>query len=745
MNALEEVQDHQEDMVRVNRDAPSFEIKYIGCDERDVDNFIDNWITRSNISINFKIEERTNATIGANVKRLKRTIRKPSRRGSGSDDSDDDDDGPPSQDGLELRLEIDNKKHIVTRLYACFDDDYTVFVLTTEKALARLRDNLSDILNRTARSRTASQLKSSFVPTKLFTQNIVMTYKVLYAAFGIDELILNTRYEWHSFDVAWWMVNNCPNRGYNNCNSSLSLVAKTKWAMKYHHFLYPSSSKKKSSARRSPVAGPSSGARGLDEYMKFKDIVKSGKTAILRPLIEEILGALSERDQLDAYSRAEIPSRLTMAQTMVHGIGLNMKCMRSELNLYEDLTSQLTNIAQKYYAKSNIQLTNIRHVARVLYEDLDLKKFLLDRVTNSDISKDPTNSEILKLLTSFHPFPQLVIDFRRICKALEALQSVNTHARFNNELNMMRVFGQCDFWQLTGRVSMHDPDLFLVNRSFSVTIPSHAGRPPEEVYCSPRKCFVPTSGWILVAADYSQLELRLLAHFSDEKNLLEILNQSLESDESPEEVSNKRLDSDVFKTVASKVYQQPISEITNSQRQHAKQISYGIIYGMGDRTLANHLLLDVQGAKKFKEEFFKAFPRIQSYTEELVEECERNGYVESLLGRRRTIEGIKSEHSSIKSRAKRVAINTRIQSSASDIIKLAMSNFNERLLEDFRNEARLVLEMHDELIYELNPVVLQDFAKSLKSTMETIATTQSLRVKLLVNLRKGEDWAQLGS
>lgn len=731
MNAPEEFRNHPDDMVRVSKDAPSFEIKYIGSDERDVDDFIDSWITQSNISINFKIKEQTNVAIGASVKRAKR--RKSPCRGTKSDDSDDDvNDESQPHEGLALRLEIDNKKHVVTRLYACFDDDYTVFILSSSKALIRLRDNLSDMLNKTAKFRKASQLKSNFVPTKLYTQNIVMTYKVLYAAFGIDEVILNTRYEWHSFDVAWWMVNNCPNRGYNNCNSSLSLVAKTKWAMKYHHFLYPSSSKKKS-GRRSPVAGPSTGARGLDEYMKFKDIVKSGKTAILRPLIEEILDTLAERYQLHAYSRAEIPSRLVMAQTMIHGMGLDMKIMRSELTLYEDLSAQLTNIAQKYYARSTVVLTNIRQVARVLYEDLDLKKHLLNHSTNSDISKDPTNSEILGILAEYHPFPKLVQDFRKIAKAMEALQSANTHARFNSDLAMMRVFGHCDFWQLTGRVSMHDPDLFLINRNFTVTIPAHARRSEETVDCGPRGCFVPVPGWILVAADYSQLELRLLAHFSDEKNLLEILNRSPDSEENY----------DVFKKVASRVYQQPSDKITSSQRQHAKQICYGIIYGMGNRTLANHLLVDVERANEFKSEFFAAFPGIQSYTEKLVEECEKDGFVESLLGRRRTIEGIRSEHSSIKSRAKRVAINTRIQSSASDIIKLAMSEFNEKLLEDFRNQARLVLEMHDELIYELDPKVLQEFATSLKSTMETIGTSMELKVNLMVNLKRGEDWSKL--
>lgn len=747
-------------MVR-SKDVPNFVVQYVGGHPQDVNKFLDNWILHSSISVNFKLEKELNQPIGGLLKTPRRQQPKKKKRrcstnspGNHEDETVDLSDLSAvqqsvdevesnqsqtlTQEGLPLRLDIDRVKYFVKKIYATFDDDLTVYIIDTQDALKQIRDNLADFLENSyasSTSRTASQQKQDFNPIKLYTQDIILTYKILYAAFNINQATLNRHFEWHSFDVAWWMINDCPNRGLNNANSSLSLVAKTQWATRYHHFLHSSSKGRGAKSKLVPPPETNGLGRSMTEFNRLKDIVKSGKTAILQPLINELLIELKRRNQLEAYHEAEIASRLTMAQMIIHGIGLDMKSMREELTLYEDLSQQLSDIAQKYYAKSSISLTNNRHVARVLYEDLDLRKHLMNNSTVSDITKDPTNSEILNILIKYHPFPKLVQDFRKIGKALDALRSVHTFARFNSELNMMRVFGQCDFWQLTGRVSMHDPDLFLINRNFTVTIPAHGNRPLETVECVPRECFIPTPGWIFVSADYSQLELRLLAHFSGDENLLEILNRSLDSDKSY----------DVFKTVASKVYKKPVDQITGENRQHAKQICYGIIYGMGNRSLANQLGVDIEQANEFRQEFFNAFPKIQEFTEQLIEECQRLGYVQSFLGRRRALFNINSDSSSSRSRAERVAVNTRIQSSASDLIKLAMKDVNQKVMDNFSTSARLVLEMHDELIYEVNPSVLNRFGKTLKYTMENISSCDGdqLRVKLLVNLKKGNNWSKL--
>lgn len=694
------------------KDIPNFEVKYIGAKD-ELEDFLLSWMRYDSISLNFKVEsEQSNNPIGHKVLRRRRSGN--SRSSDLNCSSEESEDLDQHGTGINLKLDIDNQKHIVTRLYTCFGDDFVVYVVNTVKALSyiqkRLRDNLLDT--------------PGGKPIKLYTQNIVSTYKILHSGFDLSRYTLNKLFEWHSFEVSWWMVNDCPLRGINNSNSSLSRVAETKWIPQFRHFLYPNSSK---SGLRSN--------KSLKDFQRLKDIVKSGKTAILQPLINEILDELDKRNQLDAYYKAEIPSRLAMAHMMIHGIGLSMKNLGQELRLYEDLMNQLTEITRRCYAKSNrsINLTNIKQVAQVLYEDLDLKHHLLDHNTNSNISKDPTNAEILNILMKFHPFPKVVQDFRKINKALDALQSVNTHARVDKKLNMTRVCGKVDFWQLTGRVAMWDPDMFLINRNFHITIPSHEHRAEEIIECLPRKCLVPKQGWCFVSADYSQLELRLMAHFSEDENLLNILNQTAQVDFSH----------DVFKTMASKIYKKPIEEVTSDNRQHAKQICYGIIYGMGIKSLSIQLGVDTDTASEFREQFSSAFPNIDTFIEKVLEDCAKSGYVESILGRRRKIDNLNSSRSELKSRAERVAVNTRIQSSASDIIKLAMQEIHQSILSNYYETARMVLEMHDELIFEVHPSVVENFATVLKEKMENLPLLGSLKVDLKVSLKTGQDWSDL--
>lgn len=694
----------------LSRGKEALTVKHIGHDNELMNQFLKKWSTHSSISLLMKLDShQVNNPIGSSVAKKHRRRDRKSRNPNDSTSTDS-----GQEEGLPLKLEIDNQRHILTHLYASFESTPTVYVVDTTDGLEMIQNNLKQILGKPAlicgKNVTNRQLK-------LYTLDIVTTYKVLYAAFGLDQATLNSCIEWHGFDVAWWMVNDCPLRDYKNNNFSISSIIGTKYATDYQHLLNPepSTSKKR--------------GKSLINY----DIV-AAKTAILEPLIEDLCAELENRHQTNAYTDVEIPCRKTMAYMMVHGMGIDLKAMTEQLRLYEELQGQMNELAKDLYSTSNkrLLLTSPRDVARVMFQELDLKKHLADHTTNISLNKDSTCAEVLKILSKYHPFPKLVQDFRKISKAIEALQAVGTHCREDKELEMTRVFGTCDFWQLTGRVSMHSPDLFLINRNFEVTLPKHDNKEQELILCAPRKCFIPCDDWVLVSADYSQLELRLLAHFSGDENLLEILNQ---------DISNRT--ADVFKTVASQIYQIDIEAVTADKRQHAKQICYGIIYGMGTRSLAIKLGVTTEEAEIFSEKFHKAFPTIKKYTQELIEECEESGYVESLMGRRRVIDGIDSEASKIRSKAERVTINTRIQSSASDIIKMAMNKIDQHIMERYYDKARLVLEMHDELIYEVCPSLADKFSRSIRHTMESLPLLESMRVKLLVNLKRGLNWADL--
>lgn len=765
------------EMPEANKEVPNFVVYYMDCgDTGKLADFIKQWLIRSSVSVAFKVITRVRESVGRsrlmnnnlqaqlstqtadgnnndqlttrNGARSRTRSRSRSRsrsssnsrlsfrRGGSGGPHDDSEPITNTQkqirNGLKSRIQIDNYETILTRMFVCFDQEMEVFVLDSKRALEYVRDNL------------ASQLKESRRTTKLklFTKDMVSTYKIMNAVLNMDRTLLDSYFEWNGFDVAWWIVQDCPNRGYNNRNSSLSLITKTPWAEQYHHFLYNKTGRNR--------AHLESRADRNGTKIRFEDVVKAGKTAILEPLMEELIESMDDKKQLGSYKQAEIISRLAISEMMIHGMGVDMRAIRDELVLYDDLAQELEDIAQRHYAKSSISLNSIRDVARVIYDDLALGHHLLEHRTKADIANRPTNAEILNILAQHHPFPKLVQDFRKLGKARDALQSVSTHTRYDSDLQMYRVFGQCDFWQLTGRVSMFDPDLFLINRNFTITIPKHAHRVQEYVECGPRRCFIPNSNWVMVSADYSQLELRLLAHFSNDSNLSEILNrsgsstihQATSSNDQPA-VVNTDSNYDVFKLIGSKIYKKPLDHIDEQMRQRTKQICYGMIYGMGNTSLANALGVQIEEAQRFREDFFEAFPRLGIFMDEVLDECERSGYVESILGRRRQILDIeKEDNSSARAKAERVAINSRIQSSASDIIKLAIAAVNEKILEHYEQSARMVLEMHDELIFEVEPMKVDEFLIMLKSTMESLPLI-NLRVKLLVNLKKGPNWAKM--
>ncbi|KAG9509345.1 DNA polymerase theta, partial [Fragariocoptes setiger] len=666
----------------------------LGQNIDNVDKFLDRWRTSTSVSLKFRLDShQAKDPIGAKVRHSRRNrldnsglipdhIIDDDYEDINDDEYNANDSGQETNEGLPLQLEIDNQKHVLTHMYACFDNELCVYMADTSEALEHIKSNINPILSMSNSDRN--------IKMKLYTDDIVITYKVLYAAFGVDYRVLSHGLEWHGFDVAWWMINNCPLRERRTKNYKIGSILDTDYGKDFHHLLDPSYNPRR---RKSSI-----------QIVRHDTL--AGTAAILSPLIIELCSELDKRSQLNAYAHVEVPSRIIMAHMMVHGIGVSLRKLTKQLKLYEDIQMQLEIIARARFAKANqrLSLASHRDVARVLYDELNLREHLEGRAqATTSRGRDSTKSEVLSILSKHHPFPKLVQDYRRIGKAIEALQSVSTHARFDCELDMTRVMGQCDFWQLTGRVSMHSPDLFLINRDFCVELPAHNSlRNEERVDCEPRRCFVPYEDWTFVSADYSQLELRLLAHFSADANLLSALNND-----------SQATGGDVFRTMASQMYGiDDALGVSVEQRQHAKQICYGIIYGMGTRTLANKLGVETDRAKEFDEKFHAAYPKICEFRTKLLEECQTRGYVESIMGRRRTVNGLDSGESETRSRAQRIAVNTRIQSSASDIIKLAMNEVDCLINERFANRARLVLEMHDELIYEVHPSNLNELNKA---------------------------------
>jgi DNA polymerase-1 len=304
--------------------------------------------------------------------------------------------------------------------------------------------------------------------------------------------------------------------------------------------------------------------------------------------------------------------------------------------------------------------------------------------------------------------PQKLLEHRKIAKlkgtyvdALPALVSPRTgriHASFNQTV------------AATGRLSSSEPNL--------QNIPIRT-----EMGGQIRQAFLPEAGWLLLTADYSQIELRLLAHFSGDEQLRRAYAEGL----------------DIHASVASQIFGVAAQDVNAEMRRTAKTVNFGVIYGISAFGLAQRLQISKDEAARFIDAYFERYPRVLNYQEQLLDACRKNGYVSTLLGRRRRIEGIRHKTSyKQRNQPEREAINMQIQGSAADLIKMAMLNVQRRLQREKR-QARLLLQIHDELVFEVPPEERQAVCTLVRVEMIG-ALADRLDVPLGVDLSIGPNW-----
>ncbi len=238
-----------------------------------------------------------------------------------------------------------------------------------------------------------------------------------------------------------------------------------------------------------------------------------------------------------------------------------------------------------------------------------------------------------------------------------------------------------------------------------------------------RKGFVPSKGRELLSADYSQVELRLLAHFSQDENMLKAFRNDL----------------DIHKQTAAEVFEVPLDQVTKDQRNGAKAINFGLMYGQTSFGLSQALHISQGEAKKYITSYFKNFHSVKSYLDGLKEKAEETGYAETLFGRKRVLPDIKSSNRQIKAMAERVAINSPIQGTAADIIKLAMINI-QNALRDQNLKSKMILQVHDELIFDVVPEEMEKMKVIVREYMENAV---NLSVPLKVEMGTGQNWYDL--
>jgi len=420
----------------------------------------------------------------------------------------------------------------------------------------------------------------------------------------------------------------------------------------------------------------------------------------LKPILEEKLRAA---DLMELYEELELPLVEVLAELEFNGIKLDAPRLEE---LSQQYGERLDTLEREIYeiAGHEFNIASPKQLAEVLFEELGLP---IIKKTKTGAS---TDASVLEELARQHPLPEKIIEFRQFAKlkstyvdALPTMVHPDT-GRVHTSLNQVVA--------ATGRLSSNDPNL--------QNIPVRSDRGKEI-----RSAFLPgEDGWKLLAADYSQIELRVLAHFSGDEALCEAFAK----------------DEDIHALVASQIHNVAIEDVTSDQRRSAKAVNFGVIYGQSPFGLAKSLDIDQEEAAAFIDAYFDRYPRIDEFLREVLDECRAVGYVKTISGRRRQISGVRADTGGRqRNLAERTAINTVIQGSAADLIKKAMISLYHRLVDDER-ASRMLLQVHDELILEVPPEELEEM---LKIVPEEMSEAGELTVPLSVDVSTGDNWAEL--
>ena len=420
----------------------------------------------------------------------------------------------------------------------------------------------------------------------------------------------------------------------------------------------------------------------------------------LEPLLAE---QLTKNDLGNLFSALEMPLVEILADMEATGIRVDTKRLEK---LSRQFGSRLDALEAEIYELAGVSfnIASPKQLAHILFETLELP------VIKKTKTGPSTDADVLDQLADLHPLPAKIIEYRQFAKLkntyVDALpdlvhpQTGRVHASFNQVV------------AATGRLSSSDPNLQ------NIPIRSEEGR---EI----RSAFLPgEQGWQLLGADYSQIELRVLAHYADDEVLIAAFDR----------------DEDIHALVASQIHDVPLAEVTSSMRRGAKAVNFGVIYGQSPFGLAKALHIDRNEAAEFIDAYFSRYPRIDAFLHKTLEDCQKQGYVTTLFGRKREIRGIRSENTGRqRNLAERMAINTVIQGSAADLMKQSMINIYRRI-EKESFESKMLLQIHDELVFEVPPAELADLTACVREEMESVA---QLAVPLKVDIHCGESWSEI--
>lgn len=418
-------------------------------------------------------------------------------------------------------------------------------------------------------------------------------------------------------------------------------------------------------------------------------------------LKEALEKELKERNLEKVMYKLELPLLKILANMERHGIYLDAQQLkRNSLSIIDRIKQSEKEIYD--LAGEEFNLNSPKQLSNILQNKLNIP---LPKKTATGFS---TNADILEDLKNTYPIAAAILNYR----TLEKLRSTYIES-LPDEIDPKTHRIHCNFNQsgtATGRLSCQDPNLQ------NIPVRTEEGRTIREAF-RPQK-----EGWSYLGADYSQIELRLVAHFSEDPNMVNAFKNN----------------EDIHASTAAAIFNVPLSEVTREQRHQAKAVNFGIIYGQQAFGLARELKIDVKSAAAFIDTYFNRFNRVKEYLDECKTQARKTGKAVTFIGRERLIPEINSKNGQLRQLAERLAVNTPLQGTAADLIKLAMLNIDHALAQAGL-QGYMILQIHDELIFEIPDEEINAFVPLVKDAMENVF---QLKIPLLVDITIGKNWKE---
>ncbi len=433
-----------------------------------------------------------------------------------------------------------------------------------------------------------------------------------------------------------------------------------------------------------------------DEALRKASVMKA---KFIYETKDELLTQLEEKEMLTLFNDVEMPLSIVLGDMEYTGIRVNIDTLKE---MGQDIKIKIDELSKEIYALAGMEfnISSPNQLGDVLFEKLGLKHGKKGKTGYS------TAQDVLEKLVNEHPIINKILEYRMLTKLYSTYIEGLINSVFDDQ-KIHTIYTQT--LTRTGRLSSIEPNLqnIPIRHEYGKLI---------------RKAFIPSDNGLIVSSDYSQIELRLLAHMADVESLIKAFNQGI----------------DIHAKTASDIYKCPLDSVTKEMRRNAKAVNFGIIYGISSYGLSANIGLTPKEAAKFIDDYLLTYPGIKNYMDNVVKKAHQDGYVKTLFNRRRTLPELENKNYMIRSGAERMALNAPIQGTSADIIKKAMVE----IYDEFKKQhlkSKMVIQVHDELVFDC---LKEEFEQVKEIVQRKMENTFHLRVPLKVDIEYGIDWYQ---